>query len=70
MIAARGAYGANERPQPAQKDCPTRAKPKDVVLTTSIQPAEALPGDTVTLKVTAKLSPGSAHLHPGEESEG
>ena len=52
------AYGANEPPQPAQKDSPTRAKPKDVVLTTSIRPAEARPGDTVTLKVTAKLNPG------------
>ena len=27
-------------------------------MTTSIQPAEARPGDTVTLKVTAKLNPG------------
>jgi len=52
------AYGADEPPQPAQKDSPTRAKPKDVVLTTSIEPAEARPGDTVTLKVTAKLNPG------------
>ena len=52
------AYGADEPPKPAQKDSPTRAKPKDVVLTTSIQPAEARPGDTVTLKVTAKLNPG------------
>ncbi|MGZ3432293.1 MAG: cytochrome c biogenesis protein CcdA [Isosphaeraceae bacterium] len=52
------ALGADEPPKPAQKDSPTRAKPKDVVLTTSIQPAEARPGDTVTLKVTAKLNPG------------
>ena len=35
-----------------------RAKPKDVVLTTSVKPAEAKPGDTVTFQVTAKLKPG------------
>ncbi len=52
------ASGADEPPKPAQKDSSTRAKPKDVILTTSIQPAEARPGATVTLKVTAKLNPG------------
>ncbi len=51
-------FGAGEPPQPAQKDSSSRAKPKDVVFSTSIQPAEARPGDTVTLKVTAKLNPG------------
>jgi thiol:disulfide interchange protein len=55
---ASGAYGADEPPKPAQKDSPTRAKPKDVVLTTSIEKAEARPGDTVALKVTAKLNSG------------
>jgi len=49
---------ADEPPKPAQKNSPTRAKPKDVVLTTSVEPAEARPGDTVTLKVSAKLNPG------------
>ena len=43
---------------PAQKDSPTRARPKDATLSVSVEPAEARPGDTVTLKVTAKLSPG------------
>ena len=52
------ALGAEEPPKPAQNDSSKRAKPKDVVLTTSIVPAEARPGDTVTLKVTAKLNPG------------
>ena len=33
-------------------------KPKNAVLTTSVEPAEARPGDTVTFKVTAKLDPG------------
>src|SRR5271166_2889526 len=55
---APSAYGSDEPPKPAQKDSPTRAKPRDVVLTTSLDPAEARPGDTVTLKVTAKLNPG------------
>ena len=55
---APAAYGADEPPKPAQKDSSTRAKPKDVVLTTSIEPAQAKPGDTVTFKVTAKLNPG------------
>ncbi len=49
---------ADEPPKPAQKDSSLRAKPKDVVLTTSVQPSEARPGSTVTLKITAKLNPG------------
>ena len=49
---------ADEPPKPAQKDSSLRAKPKDVVLTTSVQPSEARPGSTVTFKITAKLNPG------------
>ncbi len=45
-------------PRPAQKDSPTRARPKDATLSLSVEPAEARPGDTVTLKVSAKLNPG------------
>ena len=52
------AYGADEPPRPAEKDSSTRARPKEVTLTTSVEPAEAKPGDTVTLRVTAKLKPG------------
>src|SRR5689334_2649191 len=52
------AIGADEPAKPAQKDSSVRAKPKDVVLSTSVKPAEAKPGDTVTFQVTAKLKPG------------
>ena len=52
------AIGADEPHKPAQKDSSVRAKPKDVMLTTSVKPAEAKPGDTVTYQVTAKLKPG------------
>ena len=45
-------------PQPAQKDTNPRAKPKDATLTTSIEPAEAKPGEMVQFQVHAKLSPG------------
>jgi hypothetical protein len=45
-------------PKPAQKDSNARTKPKDAVLTTSIEPAEAKPGDTVQFRVHAKLKPG------------
>ena len=55
---ARPASGDDAPPRPAQKDSPTRAKPKDATLSLSVEPAEARPGDTVTLKVTAKLNPG------------
>ncbi len=52
------AYGADEPPKPAQKDSSSRARPKEVAFTTSIEPAEARPGDTVKLKITAKINPG------------
>src|SRR5262245_47905410 len=52
------ARGAENPPRPAQKDSSPRAKPKDAVLTAVIEPAEARPGDIVSLKVTAKLKPG------------
>ncbi len=68
-VAARGRHGAPgragpRRPGPAQsskpakKDSSPRTRPKDVVLTPSVTPAEARPGDTVVYKVTAKLAPG------------
>src|SRR4051794_30957501 len=49
---------AADAPRPAQKDSSARAKPKDVALTAVVEPAEAKPGETVSLKVTAKLKPG------------
>ena len=49
---------ADEPPKPAQKDSSTRAKPKEASLSLAVEPAEARPGETVSLKVTAKLKPG------------
>ena len=43
---------------PAKKDDNLRMKPKDVVVTASVAPIEAKPGETVTFNVTAKLTPG------------
>ena len=45
-------------PQPAEKDSRPFFKPKNAILTTSISPDQAKPGETVTFKVTAKLDPG------------
>ena len=45
-------------PKPKLPDSRARLKPKDAELTTSVEPAEAKPGETVTFKVTAKLDPG------------
>ncbi|HZW31877.1 MAG TPA: cytochrome c biogenesis protein CcdA [Isosphaeraceae bacterium] len=45
-------------PKPKLPDSRPRIKPKEAELTTSVEPAEAKPGDIVTLKVTAKLKPG------------
>jgi thiol:disulfide interchange protein len=53
---------AADPPQPAAKDSRPLFKPKTAVLTTSIVPAEAQPGETVTFKVIAKLNPGS-HIY-------
>ncbi len=44
--------------RPAQKDSPARAKSKDAELTATIEPARAAPGDTVRLKVRAKMNAG------------
>lgn len=44
--------------KPAAKDSPTRAKPKEVTMTTSVSPATAKPGDTVTYTVKAKVGSG------------
>ncbi|WP_165219425.1 protein-disulfide reductase DsbD family protein [Aquisphaera insulae] len=58
LLAATVALAADEPLRPAQKDSSPRARPKDATLTLSVEPAEAKPGETVTLKVTAKLKPG------------
>ena len=41
--------------KPAKKDSRAAARPKEATFTTSVTPAEAKPGDTVTYKVTAKV---------------
>ena len=43
-------------PKPAKKDSNAKFKPKDVTLTTAIDPATAHPGDLVRFKVTAKVN--------------
>ena len=57
-------------PQPARKDSSLRAKPKDAVLTASIEPAEAKPGDTVRFQVHAKLKPGWHIYTQAKKQEG
>jgi len=49
---------AADPPKPAKKDSRLGIKPKTAELTTSVSPAEAKPGDTVTFSITAKLDPG------------
>ncbi len=41
--------------RPAKKDSRAAARPKEATFTTSVTPAEARPGDTVTYKVTARI---------------
>jgi thiol:disulfide interchange protein len=43
---------------PAKKDSNPRNRPKGVVVTSTVEPAEAKPGQTVQYKVTIKLDPG------------
>ncbi|WP_406695231.1 cytochrome c biogenesis protein CcdA [Singulisphaera sp. Ch08] len=45
-------------PQPTRKDSSAFIKPKEVVLSASVDPAEAKAGDVVTYTVTAKVAPG------------
>jgi thiol:disulfide interchange protein DsbD len=41
--------------KPAKKDSREAVRPKEATFTTSVHPAEARPGETVTYKVTAKI---------------
>jgi thiol:disulfide interchange protein len=41
--------------KPAKKDSRATTRPKEATFTTTVTPAEARPGDTVTYKVTAKI---------------
>ena len=49
---------ADDTAKPAKKDSPAGVKSKQALLTTSVEPAQATPGDSVTFKVTAKVNPG------------
>jgi thiol:disulfide interchange protein len=47
-----------EAPAPAKADSSARRRPLDAVLSASVSPIEARPGEKVVFKVTAKLKPG------------
>ena len=69
MMSIPGVAIAADPPKPAKKDSFAVFKPKNAVLTTSVEPAEAKPGDTVTFKVTAKLDPGT-HIYGYSKTQG
>lgn len=54
---APSAWARGDDSKPKAADSNPRAKPKSAKLTTSIEPATAAPGETVTLKVKAELNP-------------
>jgi thiol:disulfide interchange protein len=60
---------ADDAAAPAKKDSAAAIKPKSAVLSTSVDPAEAKPGETVTFKVTAKLDPGF-HIYKYSKEQG
>jgi thiol:disulfide interchange protein DsbD len=47
-----------DEPQPARKDSNPRFRPKEVELSTAVEPIQAPPGANVTFRVTAKVAPG------------
>jgi thiol:disulfide interchange protein len=67
LVAFFSLTAAAEPPQPAKKDSRPLFKPKNAVLTTSVDPAEARQGETVTFKISAKLDPGS-HIYKYSKS--
>jgi thiol:disulfide interchange protein len=69
MMSIPGVAIAADPPKPAKKDSLAFFKPKNAVLTTSVEPVEAKPGDTVTFKVTAKLDPGT-HIYGYSKTQG
>jgi thiol:disulfide interchange protein len=68
LLALLNGMATADQPQPAEKDSRPFIKPKNVVLTTSVSPTQAKPGETVTFKVTAKLDPG-AHIYNYSKSK-
>jgi thiol:disulfide interchange protein DsbD len=69
LLSHPGALSAADAPKPAKKDTSARLKSKNAVLTTSVEPAEARPGDHVTFTVTAKLEPGY-HIYKYSKEQG
>jgi thiol:disulfide interchange protein len=56
--------------KPAKKDSRPAARPKEATFKTSVTPAEAKPGDTVSYKVTAKIdAPWHIYKYSKEESQ-
>jgi thiol:disulfide interchange protein len=58
LASLTGAAIADDAAKPARKDSPEGIKSKHAVLTPSIEPKEAKPGDSVTFNVTATVDPG------------
>ncbi len=58
IVLALATLAIADGPSPAKKDSSLRVRPKEAVLTASITPAEARPGETVVYSVTARLEPG------------
>jgi thiol:disulfide interchange protein len=69
MMSISAVAIAADPPKPAKKDTFAGLKPKSAVLTTSVEPAEAKPGESVTFKVTAKLDPGT-HIYGFSKKQG
>jgi len=69
LLSSPNAATAADPPKPARKDSPLVFRPKNATLTTSIEPAEAKPGELVTLKVTAKLE-HRYHIYKYSKAEG
>jgi thiol:disulfide interchange protein len=69
LLGFVGSSRAADGAKPAKKDSSLAMKWKNVVFTTSVEPAEAKPGDAVTFRVTAKLDPGF-HVYKYSKTQG
>ncbi len=71
LIAGLAFAGAAlaDTPAPKKKDSRPAIRPKNAVLTTTVEPNTARPGELVTFKVTAKLDPGS-HIYKYSREKG
>jgi thiol:disulfide interchange protein len=58
LTSLTGVAIAGDAAKPAKKDSPAGIKSTQAVLTPSIEPSEAKPGESVTYKVTATVNPG------------